>query len=52
MSQTALFEERVLFSPNLPDAVNRLLQHAVTAINAWGQQNNIKTEAKLLDIPH
>ncbi len=23
----------------------------VEAINAWGRQNNIKTEAKLLDIP-
>ena len=26
-------------------------QWFVEAINAWGQQNNIKTEAKLLDIP-
>ncbi|QPK64692.1 hypothetical protein IVG45_07000 [Methylomonas sp. LL1] len=26
-------------------------QFFVEAINAWGQQDNIKTEAKLLDIP-
>lgn len=26
-------------------------QYFVEAINAWGQQDNIKTEAKLLDIP-
>jgi hypothetical protein len=26
-------------------------QWFVEAINAWGQQDNIKTEAKLLDIP-
>lgn len=26
-------------------------QYFVEAINAWGQRDNIKTEAKLLDIP-
>lgn len=26
-------------------------RYFVEAINAWGQQDNIKTEAKLLDIP-
>lgn len=26
-------------------------QYFVEAINAWGRQDNIKTEAKLLDIP-
>lgn len=26
-------------------------QYFVEAINAWGQPNNIKTEAKLLDMP-
>lgn len=31
MNQTALFEERVLFSPNLPDAINQILQQAVAA---------------------
>lgn len=31
MTQAALFEERVLFSPNLPVAVNQLLQEAVAA---------------------
>lgn len=34
MSVTAMFEERVLFSPNLPEAVNRLLQQAVAANHA------------------
>lgn len=34
MSVSALFEERVLFSPNLPEAVNRLLQQAVAANHA------------------
>lgn len=34
MAQAAFFEERVLFSPNLPEAVNKLLQAAVTASHA------------------
>lgn len=34
MAQAAFFEERVLFSPNLPEAVNQLLQAAVTASHA------------------
>lgn len=34
MSQPALFEERVLFSPNLPSEVNNLLQKAVAASHA------------------
>ncbi|MGZ4958656.1 MAG: hypothetical protein ACXV7J_05345 [Methylomonas sp.] len=34
MAQSALFEERVLFSPNLPEAVNKLLQSAVAASHA------------------
>jgi len=29
----------------------RKKQFFVEAINAWGQQDNIKTEAKLLDVP-
>jgi hypothetical protein len=31
MTQRLLFEERVLFSPNLPEEVNQLLQQAVAA---------------------
>ncbi len=31
MAASALIDERVLFSPNIPDAVNRLLQAAVAA---------------------
>ena len=31
MSSLALLEERVLFSPNLPEEVNTLLQAAVVA---------------------
>jgi len=34
MAQAAFFEERVLFSPNLPEAVNKLLQAAVAASHA------------------
>ena len=34
MTQRLLFEERVLFSPNLPEAVNQLLQQAVAASHA------------------
>lgn len=34
MATASLFEERVLFSPNLPEAVNQLLQAAVTASHA------------------
>lgn len=34
MAAASLFEERVLFSPNLPEAVNQLLQAAVTASHA------------------
>lgn len=34
MSQTGVFEERVLFSPNLPTAINLLLQKAVAASHA------------------
>jgi hypothetical protein len=30
----------------------RKQQFFVEAINAWGKQDNIKTEAKLLEIPH
>jgi len=34
MQPTPLFEERVLFSPNIPKAVNELLQAAVAASHA------------------
>lgn len=34
MAAASLFEERVLFSPNLPEAVNLLLQAGVTANHA------------------
>lgn len=34
MTQRLLFEERVLFSPHLPEAVNQLLQQAVAASHA------------------
>ncbi len=34
MSQVSVFEERVLFSPNLPEEVNKLLQMAVAASHA------------------
>ena len=34
MAVASMFEERVLFSPNLPDAVNELLQAGVSANHA------------------
>lgn len=34
MATVSLLEERVLFSPNIPDAVNQLLQAAVAASHA------------------
>ncbi len=34
MAQAALFEERVLFSPNIPEEINNLLQTAVAASHA------------------
>jgi len=34
MAQALVFEERVLFSPHLPEAVNQLLQQAVAASRA------------------
>lgn len=34
MNRPAFFEERVLFSPHLPEAVNQLLQQAVAANHA------------------
>lgn len=50
MQASTLFEVRVLFSPNLPEAVNRLLQQAVAATHNDRQRaENLFRQARQLD---
>jgi hypothetical protein len=50
MGVTQLFEQRVLFSPNIPDAVDYLLQSAVTASSVdQTKAENLFLQAQALD---
>ncbi|MGR9086079.1 MAG: hypothetical protein ACU841_03285 [Gammaproteobacteria bacterium] len=50
MSQASLFNERVLFSPNLPAAVNRLLQMGVGATHEDAERaERLFKEAQQMD---
>lgn len=50
MNQAAVFEERVLFSPNLPEGVNQLLQAAVAASHSdKPQAEKLFKQAQQLD---
>jgi len=50
MSVTQLFEQRVLFSPNIPDAVDYLLQAAVAASSIdQTEAENLFLQAQALD---